>query len=77
MSRPYLSIRRIERRLSAGSSEELRFEPGVNLLVGRPNTARPSGCKRSTTFSATRTRIRSRVRKRRALPKSTTPLVPS
>lgn len=40
MSRPYLSISRIERRLSNGSTEDLRFEPGVNLVVGRPNTGK-------------------------------------
>lgn len=40
MSRPYLSIGRIERRLSTGNTEDLRFEPGVNLLVGRPNTGK-------------------------------------
>ena len=40
MSLPYLSIGRLMRRLSTGSEEELRFEPGVNLLVGRPNTGK-------------------------------------
>ena len=40
MSRPYLSIHRLERRLSTGNTENLRFEPGVNLLVGRPNTGK-------------------------------------
>lgn len=40
MRRPFLQIARIERRLSIGSKEELRFEPGVNLLVGRPNTGK-------------------------------------
>ncbi len=40
MSGPYLSIERIERRLSAGSTEELEFAPGVNVLVGAPNTGK-------------------------------------
>lgn len=40
MSRPYLSIRRLERRLQTGNTEELHFEPAVNLLVGRPNTGK-------------------------------------
>lgn len=40
MSRPYLSVSRIERRLSTGNVEELTFAPGVNLLVGRPNTGK-------------------------------------
>jgi hypothetical protein len=40
MSRPYLSIGRLERRLSTGNTEGLRFEPGVNLLVGRSNTGK-------------------------------------
>lgn len=40
MSRPYLFINRLERQLSTGSTEELIFESGVNLLVGRPNTGK-------------------------------------
>jgi len=40
MSHPYLSIGRVERRTCSGSNEELRFLPGVNLLVGRPNTGK-------------------------------------
>ena len=40
MSRPYLSISRLERRLSIGNTEELTFVPGVNVLVGRPNTGK-------------------------------------
>ncbi len=40
MSRPYLSIGRLERRLSTGGTEDLRFVPGVNLLVGPPNTGK-------------------------------------
>ena len=40
MSRAHLSISRLERRLSTGNMEDLRFEPGVNLLVGRPNTGK-------------------------------------
>jgi len=40
MSIPYMSIGRMERRLVTGSTENLWFEPGVNLLVGRPNTGK-------------------------------------
>lgn len=40
MSRPYLSISRLERRLSIGNTEELTFVSGVNVLVGRPNTGK-------------------------------------
>lgn len=40
MSRPYLSVRGLRRRLSTGDTEYLQFEPGVNLLVGRPNTGK-------------------------------------
>lgn len=37
---PYLSIVRLERRLSTGNTEELLFREGVNVLVGRPNTGK-------------------------------------
>lgn len=37
---PYLSIARLERRLSTGNTEELLFGEGVNVLVGRPNTGK-------------------------------------
>ena len=37
---PYLSIARLERRLSTGNTEELLFCEGVNVLVGRPNTGK-------------------------------------
>ncbi len=40
MSSPYLSVARLQRRFSSGNVEELTFEPGVNLLVGRPNTGK-------------------------------------
>lgn len=40
MSRPFLAIGRIERRLSTGATEDLRFTSGVNVLVGRPNTGK-------------------------------------
>lgn len=40
MSRPYLSVVRLERRLSTGRTENLEFKPGVNLLVGPPNTGK-------------------------------------
>jgi len=40
MSRPYLSIGRLERGLSSGKIETLLFRPGVNLLVGPPNTGK-------------------------------------
>jgi hypothetical protein len=40
MSRPFLSVRRVERRLWNGSVETLEFEYGVNVLVGSPNTGK-------------------------------------
>lgn len=40
MSLPYLSIRRLERRLSNGKVEALQFDTGVNLLVGPPNSGK-------------------------------------
>jgi hypothetical protein len=40
MSRPTLSVRRIERRLATGDIEGLDLRPGVNVLVGRPNTGK-------------------------------------
>jgi hypothetical protein len=40
MTHLYLSVVGLERRLSTGNVESLTFEPGVNLLVGRPNTGK-------------------------------------
>ncbi len=40
MSRPYLRIGRLARELSNGKTEDVHFEPGANLLVGRPNTGK-------------------------------------
>ncbi len=40
MSHPFLSVERLERRLSTGNSEVLCFKPGVNVLVGPPNTGK-------------------------------------
>ena len=40
MSPPLLSVGSIARRLGTGQTEDLAFEPGVNLLVGRPNTGK-------------------------------------
>lgn len=40
MSTPFLSILSLNRRLTNGRSENLSFSPGVNLLVGRPNTGK-------------------------------------
>src|SRR5450631_1660238 len=40
MSLPFLSVARVERRLSTGSVEELVFGAGVNLMVGPPNTGK-------------------------------------
>ncbi len=40
MKSSFLSIGRLERRMSTGQTEHLLFEPGVNLLVGRPNTGK-------------------------------------
>jgi hypothetical protein len=40
MSRPYLSLGRLGRQFSNGTWEYLEFKPGVNLLIGRPNTGK-------------------------------------
>ncbi len=40
MTKPFLSIARLQRHLATGQQEELDFEPGVNVLVGRPNTGK-------------------------------------
>ncbi len=40
MSGPFLSVRRIDRKLWNGSTEALEFEDGVNVLVGVPNTGK-------------------------------------
>jgi hypothetical protein len=40
MSTPTLRIVRVERRKTIGAPEELIFEDGVNVLVGRPNTGK-------------------------------------
>lgn len=40
MSHPFLSISRLDRQLASGETEHLDFEPGVNLLVGPPNTGK-------------------------------------
>ena len=40
MSQPFLSIGRLSRTLSSGQTESLVFLPGVNLLVGSPNTGK-------------------------------------
>jgi hypothetical protein len=40
MTTAFLSISRLERRFATGNVEELSFEPGVNVLVGRPNTGK-------------------------------------
>jgi hypothetical protein len=40
MKPSYLSIGRLERRLSTGDTEHIQFEPGVNLFIGRPNTGK-------------------------------------
>lgn len=37
---PFLSIGKLQRRLSSGNIEELDFEPGVNVLVGPPNAGK-------------------------------------
>jgi hypothetical protein len=39
-SNPYLSIGSLQRRLTSGNTEALQFEPGVNVLVGPPNTGK-------------------------------------
>ena len=40
MSRPFFAVGRLERRLSNGNIEDVRFEPGVNLMIGRANTGK-------------------------------------
>ncbi|CAD5271546.1 conserved hypothetical protein [Bosea sp. 62] len=40
MTGHYLSVGRVERRLWTGNTEAIAFEPGVNLLIGRPNTGK-------------------------------------
>ena len=40
MSQPFLSVGRLQRRLSTGAFESLNFEPGVNILVGRSTTGK-------------------------------------
>jgi transcriptional regulator with XRE-family HTH domain len=40
MSRPFLSVRRVDRRLWNGAVEALEFGDGVNVLVGSPNTGK-------------------------------------
>jgi len=40
MTRSFLSIARLERRLATGNPDELVFKPGVNVLVGPPNTGK-------------------------------------
>jgi len=40
MSNPFLSILRLDRQLANGEIEHLNFKPGVNLLVGPPNTGK-------------------------------------
>lgn len=40
MTQRMLSVGRVERRLSNGTSEHIQFMPGANLLVGRPNTGK-------------------------------------
>lgn len=40
MSAPLLSIGYIQRTLSTGATEIVHFSPGVNVLVGRPNTGK-------------------------------------
>jgi hypothetical protein len=40
MTKVFLSIAKLERRLTIGTTESLDFETGVCLLVGRPNTGK-------------------------------------
>ena len=40
MTTPFLSILSLNRRFTNGGKESLNFIPGVNLLVGRPNTGK-------------------------------------
>jgi hypothetical protein len=45
MSRPFLVIVSVERRLATGNTENLDFKPGVNLFVGPPNTGKTNWLK--------------------------------
>jgi hypothetical protein len=40
MTAAFLSIAKLERRFATGNVEEMTFECGVNVLVGRPNTGK-------------------------------------
>ena len=40
MSACAVRVERLERTTADGRTEELRFEPGLNILVGRPNTGK-------------------------------------
>lgn len=40
MSRPFLSITSVDRRLATGNVETLEFQAGVNVFVGPPNTGK-------------------------------------
>lgn len=40
MSNSWLTVAGLERRLATGKVEALKFQPGVNLMVGRPNTGK-------------------------------------
>lgn len=40
MTNQFLSINRIDRELENDGTEHLKFEPGVNLLIGPPNTGK-------------------------------------
>lgn len=40
MTKSWLTVAGLERRLANGNVETLTFQPGVNLMVGRPNTGK-------------------------------------
>jgi hypothetical protein len=40
MTSRFLSVMRLQRHFATGAQEELDFTPGVNVLVGRPNTGK-------------------------------------
>lgn len=40
MTHAFLSVRHLERRFSTGNTETLDIKPGVNILVGKPNTGK-------------------------------------
>lgn len=40
MNKKFINVIRLERTFSAGGAESISFEPGVNLMIGLPNTGK-------------------------------------